>query len=81
MRTAIDRLNNKAGHQYYVDSLTKLHLCRICGTCEHRNGDFWWVGKWSRVEPPCDGHAIAREEWLQNANEDPDPEITSGKTK
>ncbi|BET97317.1 hypothetical protein TCT1_22380 [Xenorhabdus sp. TCT-1] len=52
-RTAIERLNNSAGHNYQWSAMCRVHLCRKCGTAEHRSGWYWWAGYKSKVEPPC----------------------------
>lgn len=49
-RTTTERALNPHGHVYLLDGLTKLHICKICGTCERRNGQYWWAGKWSKTE-------------------------------
>lgn len=70
-RTAHDRQNNPCGHKYQLDSLTRLHICSVCGTCERRNGIFWWAGKWSRNEPPCGYDTPEQRRWHESANSDP----------
>ena len=69
-RTAVERDLNRHGHSYYFDSLSRTHICRDCGVSEHRNGEFWLWGKWSKTEPPCTGHIIGQQEWYDKANND-----------
>ncbi|WP_370622676.1 hypothetical protein NMD31_26990 (plasmid) [Escherichia coli] len=71
-RNALERDSNPHGHCYYFDTLSRTHICNVCGTCERRNGVFWWAGKWSRAEPPCDYNATGQRQWHNNANPDPD---------
>ncbi len=72
MRTPLDRVLNPARHRYewYADG--KCHICRECGTAEHRNGRFYYVGRWSMSEPPCDGSHLERQAWLDASRSDDD---------
>lgn len=69
-RTPVDRELNKAGHRYAFDSLSRTHICEDCGVSEHRNGQFWLWGKWSKTEPPCTGDHLGQRDWYEQANED-----------
>ncbi len=73
-RNALERDSNPHGHRYHFDPLSRTHICSVCGTCERRNGVFWWAGKWSRQEPPCGYVHSAQRQWHNNANPDPDPD-------
>ncbi|WP_273572100.1 hypothetical protein [Xenorhabdus griffiniae] len=53
MRDAIERLNNSAGHDYQWSAMCRVHICKKCGTAEHRSGWYWWAGHKSKQEPPC----------------------------
>nr|WP_262405996.1 hypothetical protein [Salmonella enterica] len=43
VRTTRERMNNKHGHHYQRDG--SIYICQYCGTAEHRNGNFWWAGR------------------------------------
>lgn len=69
-RTTIKRMSNKHGHRYAWDELSKCHICKDCGTAEHRNGDYWWVGRFSKIEPPCRGNHVGQRDWYADAEID-----------
>ncbi|OWS76320.1 hypothetical protein CBW22_07615 [Pantoea sp. VS1] len=69
-RNALARLQNSAGHHYEFYSAGNCHVCTDCGTAEHRNGRFYYVGRWSKDEPPCEGNHIGRQLWLEASNPD-----------
>ena len=73
-RTTTERALNPHGRVYLLDGLTKLHICKICGTCERRNGQYWWAGKWSKTEPPCGLNTEEQRDWHNNANPDNEDE-------
>lgn len=73
-RNALERDSNPYGHCYYFDTLSRTHICNVCGTCERRNGVFWWAGKWSSQEPPCGLGSPQQRIWHDNANPDPAPD-------
>ncbi|MBD2811895.1 hypothetical protein ID853_13600 [Xenorhabdus sp. Vera] len=55
MRSAIERANNAANHNYSWSKLCRVHICAKCGTAEHRSGWYYWAGYKSKSEPPCYG--------------------------
>ena len=71
-RKATERLSNVHGHQYSWWSTGSVYICGICGTAEHKNGRYWWAGRWSKTEPPCGNSSPAQREWYNSANLDPE---------
>lgn len=75
-RTAIERINNIPGHVYRYWEPGGVHICQLCGTAEHRNGKYWWAGRWSYTEPPCANTGNDQRLWFNVANPDPEfPEL------
>lgn len=66
-RSSLSRLQNLPGHDYRWHADCRCHVCRVCGTAEHSNGTFWYVGKYSENEPPCEGNHLGRLSWLAQA--------------
>ncbi|EAU6105669.1 hypothetical protein U3D69_003210 [Salmonella enterica] len=64
-RTTRERMNNKHGHHYQRDG--SFYICHICGTAEHRNGNFWWAGRYSKCEPPCGDDIAGQDAWFDAA--------------
>lgn len=80
-RTELERVKNSSGHKYQWSSTGRVHICSTCGTAEHHNGQYWWAGRWSLIEPPCDSNSLAQNEWFNSANHDPDiPALPDKKT-
>jgi len=71
-RNATERVLNAHGHQYYWSSTGAVFICSVCGTAELSNGEYWWVGRWSKTEPPCSSDRQAQREWYNAANRDPE---------
>ena len=69
-RKSIEREQNQHGHRYQWWEPGKVNICLLCGTAEHRNGKFYWAGRWSKVEPPCGSSEKAQREWYDAANPD-----------
>lgn len=67
MRTSQDRINNPPGHHYQRDG--SIYVCAICGTAEHQNGNYWWAGRYSKIEPPCANNSAGQHDWHIAANE------------
>ena len=75
-RTATERAMNIPGHAYSYWEPGRVHICQICGTAEHKNGEYWWAGRWSLVEPPCGHTSTEQKIWFNMANPDPEfPEL------
>lgn len=66
-RSPLARAQNSAGHNYIWYADGNCHVCRDCGTAEHRNGRFYYVGRWSMTEPPCEGNQVARDAWINDS--------------
>ncbi|EEG2531165.1 hypothetical protein GYD82_003758 [Salmonella enterica] len=64
-KTTRERMNNKHGHHYQRDG--SIYICHICGTAEHRNGNFWWSGRYSKYEPPCSDDRVGQDAWFDAA--------------
>ncbi|AGR57655.1 hypothetical protein A464_469 [Salmonella bongori N268-08] len=77
-RTARERMNNKHGHDYQRDG--SIYICRYCGTAEHRNGNFWWAGRFSECEPPCGDDVAGQDAWF-DAAENPARNSTTQEVK
>ena len=73
-RTPLDRANNTAGHRYLWHGMCQCHICRDCGCAEHKNGMYWLIGYYSKIEPPCETAGYRFEEWLKSATDD-SPEL------
>lgn len=52
-RTSLERVSNPYNHKYEWDANARCHICKICGTAEHRSGHFYYAGKRSKIEPSC----------------------------
>lgn len=68
-RSSLSRLQNFHGHDYRWHVDCQCHVCCVCGTAEHRNGTFLYVGKYSKTEPPCEGNHLGRLNWLAQAKD------------
>ena len=56
-------MSNEHIHHYQRDG--SIFICQRCGTAKHRNGKYWWAGRYSESEPPCGDDVVGQDAWFE----------------